>query len=324
MSLVRYYLKDTQTNAGTGGTIYDLSSIQGTSASLTSGNQNNDTFDEKLRWQYTADGTVQNTSFDTSININTITNSPGYRWRLQRVDSGGTVQASSNYSQVENTTGTKTATLTLSTTWSEGDILRFSLEVNRDSGHNPSGVTVSVNDANSWVDVLEPEPQTFEESLTLSTTSDILAESEATFENSVTLSTTSDVVSQADFIFDNAITLSTTSDVASQASLDFANTLTLSTTADVIPLANTINELGLTLSSAGTLTTTGSLSFDQSITLSTVSDLTTVGGLSYDEAVTLLAAADAEFVEVRAGTLRIRYTSTTGSLLLKFKNNESD
>jgi hypothetical protein len=156
MSTIRYFFRDTQTENGTGGNAYDLSSVQGTPTTLASNNINSDTFTEAIRWRYTAGSSVNTTSFPTSISVSTLTSSPIYRWRIQRLNSAGTVQASSAYSQEETTTGTKTATLSLSTTWSAGDILQISVEVRRVGGtHTASGITVDVNDTSSYVDVVE-------------------------------------------------------------------------------------------------------------------------------------------------------------------------
>jgi len=153
MAVVKHYWRNTQTNGGTGGIGYDLSTTQGTSATMTTGTVNSTTWTEMFWYQIDVNNQVVGTSFPTSISVQTLTQLPGYRWRVQRVNSSNTVQASSAYSQEETTTGTKTATLTLSTTWNFGDRLRVSLEVNRNSGHSASGITLNANNANTWVDI---------------------------------------------------------------------------------------------------------------------------------------------------------------------------
>jgi hypothetical protein len=156
MSTIRYFFKNTQTNEGTGGNAYDLSSDQGVATTVDSNNINSDTFTEAIRWRYTANASVNTSSFPTSISVQSLTASPIYRWRVQRLNSAGTVQASSAYSQEETTTGTKTATLSLSTTWNAGDILQISVEVRRVGGtHSASGITTFVNSTSSFVDVEE-------------------------------------------------------------------------------------------------------------------------------------------------------------------------
>jgi hypothetical protein len=152
MSVVRHFLRNTQTNAGTGGIVYDLSTTVGTTAPLSSGNVTINTFAERLAWQIDVDDKVDSTSFPTSIEITLLTTAD-YRWRIQRVNSSNVVQASSAYSTTYNTTGIKTETLTLSTTWAVGDRLRFSLEVARNAAHGIGSVTVNTNDPDSYVDI---------------------------------------------------------------------------------------------------------------------------------------------------------------------------
>jgi hypothetical protein len=152
MSVVRHFLRDTQTNAGTGGIVYDLSTTVGTTAPLTSGIVTINTFAERLAWQIDVDDKVDTTSFPTSIEISAL-NIVNYRWRIQRVNSSNVVQASSAYSATHNTTGIKTETLTLSTTWAVGDRLRFSLEVARNAAHGNGTLAVNANDPDSFVDI---------------------------------------------------------------------------------------------------------------------------------------------------------------------------
>jgi len=152
MSVVKHFLRNTQTNAGTGGTVYDLLTTVGTTSTLSSGNVNINTFAERLSWQITVDDKVDSTSFPTSIEILLLT-SADYRWRIQRVNSSNVVQASSAYSATHNTTGIKTQTLTLSTTWAVGDRFRFSLEVARNAAHGNGTLAVNANDPDSFVDI---------------------------------------------------------------------------------------------------------------------------------------------------------------------------
>jgi hypothetical protein len=151
MSVVRHFLRDTQTNAGTGGIVYDLSTTVGTSSTLNRSHSNN-TFTELISWQIDVDDKVNSTSFPTSIEITTINNT-SYRWRIQRVNSSNVVQASSAYSTSQTTTGVKTQTLTLSTTWAVGDRLRFSLEVARLNTMTPASMNIGINRSTSFVDI---------------------------------------------------------------------------------------------------------------------------------------------------------------------------
>jgi len=153
MSVVRHFLRNTQTNAGTGGTVYDLSTDQGSiPSSLVNNSLSTTTLAEIFSWQITVDDKVDSTSFPTSIVVVTGTTAQ-YRWRIQRVNSSNAVQASSAYSSTFTTFGTQTATLTLSTTWAVGDRLRFSFEAARTGTHGVGSISVSVNNADSYVDI---------------------------------------------------------------------------------------------------------------------------------------------------------------------------
>lgn len=154
----QYFLRDTQTEAGATGTpanfgsVLDLATSQGTPATLGSGNQSNTSFEEAKAWTITVGDAITGSSFPTSLSISaTSAGTLEYRWRIQRVNSSGTVQASSGYSDLHNTTGVKTATLTLATTWASGDRLRFSVELRKTSGGGGRNITFDVNSANSSV-----------------------------------------------------------------------------------------------------------------------------------------------------------------------------
>ena len=151
MSIVRYYLNGTQTNDGTGGIIYDLSDTIGTAGSV-SNTTNQTTFTLTQAWQQTVGTTVSGTSFDISIDANSISGTAEFRFRIARIDNTNTIQAASSYSSTYNTTGIKTATLTLSTTWNTGDRLRLEFEARRAGGHGNVSVEVNTGDADSYVD----------------------------------------------------------------------------------------------------------------------------------------------------------------------------
>ena len=151
MSVTRYYLQNTQTNDGTGGLIYDLTDTIGSAGSINN-TTNKTSFTLTQAWQQTFGTTVTGTSFDISVNIASITGTAESRFRIARVDSGNTVQAASSYSTTYNSTGTKTFTLTLSTTWNAGDRLRLEQEVRRAGGHGNVSFTTSTGNTNSYVD----------------------------------------------------------------------------------------------------------------------------------------------------------------------------
>lgn len=153
MAIVKYFLRDTQTNLGTGGIGYDLSTTQGTPATLNTNNLNDTAYTEMLFFQQRVDHSITSISFPTSVSVNSISGTLGYRWRLQRVNNANTVLASSAYSSIFTTTGTNTATLTLNQTWASGDRLRLSFEIARTGGHGNVSLLLNVNNINSFVDV---------------------------------------------------------------------------------------------------------------------------------------------------------------------------
>lgn len=151
LGTTRQFLRDTQTEQGTGGTVYDLSETQGTGATLAP-SVNSGTYVEAARWQRTVGDAVTGTAFPTGLDVSAISASADYRWRVQRLNSAGVVQASSAYSSIRATTGTWTQTLLLDTTWAAGDILALSLELRRSSGGGSRSITVNVQDADSYLD----------------------------------------------------------------------------------------------------------------------------------------------------------------------------
>ncbi len=153
MAVERNFLRDTATEPGTDGTlVFDLSTTQGSPVSTLTGSLNDTVFTEVLRFQRTVDDTVAGTSFPTSINISSLSGTVDVRWRVQRINSSGVVQASSAYSATVSTSGIKTETLSLSTTWATGDRLALSIEIARTGGHGSVSVNVEAQDADSFID----------------------------------------------------------------------------------------------------------------------------------------------------------------------------
>ena len=151
MSITRYYMNDTQTNPGTGGNVYDLDTTIGTAGTLQN-NEGGTSFVFNLGWQQEVGTTVASADFDISVSVAAITGTAEYRFRIVRVDSSDVVQAASAYGSTYSTTGTKTETLTLSTTWNSGDRLRLEMEIRRAGGHGNVAVRVDTGNASSYVD----------------------------------------------------------------------------------------------------------------------------------------------------------------------------
>lgn len=149
------FLRNTLTEPGTGGDVRDLSETQGVNANI---NKQTDstTFIEAFRFQRTPSETIVSDTFPCSLEVGDIGTliSGEARWRIQRINSAGAVQASTPYSAVFSTNGIKTATLTFATaqTWAANDRLAFSVELRRTGVTGSVSMELRVNDADSWVD----------------------------------------------------------------------------------------------------------------------------------------------------------------------------
>ena len=168
------YLQSTQTQPGTGtfeitgtGTnVYDLATAIGTAGTVTSYTDNPDAYTETLAFTIAAGNLpypMLGNSFPVSVFVSKISvDNLSYRFRLQRVSSGGTVLANSTaYSGEFSTTGIKTATFAFGTTqtWASTDRLRLSFEVMKTgTGLLTKTITVSTGIANSYVQLPSKTP----------------------------------------------------------------------------------------------------------------------------------------------------------------------
>lgn len=150
MAATTYYLRNTQTGGGTGGTVYDLSGTQGTNATLSASVSSN-TFAEVLRFQITLGSALPQTDIPFSVSINAISANSEVRWRIQELNSSNTVVASSAYATAQTTTGTKTGTISFSNTWAANDRLAISVEYRRTGGTGSRTLTLNINNANTYI-----------------------------------------------------------------------------------------------------------------------------------------------------------------------------
>ncbi len=163
MAVLRHYLKNTQANPGAGGTTYDLSVTQGTSATLTSAGVSGTSFVPVFEWTVTLGTDVPAASVPVSVNISAVSASTlEARWRVEHRSSSGSLIAASGYSAAYNSTGTKADSLTLDTTWAAGDRLVLVMELRRTGGGGSRTVTISVNNAASYADPDLQAPPTLE------------------------------------------------------------------------------------------------------------------------------------------------------------------
>jgi hypothetical protein len=147
VAVTRLYLR----NIVIAGTLYELTEAQGSGPNTVTGTLNSATYTEVLSWEL-AGADLAGSSVPTSVVVTGITGTINYRYRVQRVNSGGTVQASSAYSAVYTATGTRTDSLTLATTWAAGDRLRLSLEIQRSGGHGTVDITAQTESATSYIE----------------------------------------------------------------------------------------------------------------------------------------------------------------------------
>ena len=139
-------------NSGLGG-IFDLADTPGDVRSLGSGNTQSGTFVLGKRFQRLVDDTVIGTSFPVSVNMESVS-AATCEWRavVQRLNASDVVQATSDVLGPFNTSGIKTGTLTLTTTWETGDRLALSVELRKTGGGGNRSFTLTVNTADSSVD----------------------------------------------------------------------------------------------------------------------------------------------------------------------------
>lgn len=157
MAATSFIAQQSQTYTGTGGIVYDLepNGLVTSPPPTISSSTNSAQFAEVLVWISEAiDLDTSFTTFSTGISAASLSGSIEYRWRLQRVDSGGSVVSSGSYSSTYSTTGIKTATLGFgSSTWSTGDKAQLSLEARRSGGHGNVTIEVSIESSNTFADL---------------------------------------------------------------------------------------------------------------------------------------------------------------------------
>jgi len=158
----KQFLQNTQTQSGAGGYVYDFSETVGVANSVISTPTSSASMVETLA--FTMD--ISNLSseitgdlYNVSLNV-TAASSPSAssQFRLQRVNSSGTVMASTGYFFSLNPVGIKVATLNFGSVqvWAPTDRLRLSIEVQKTSGTGARTITVATGNANSWVNYLTP------------------------------------------------------------------------------------------------------------------------------------------------------------------------
>lgn len=166
------YAKNTQTESGTTGTpadlgaICDLSTTQGSTASLGTGNLHGaGSFDSTPVKSFTmtvgagpiADGTQ---NYNYSVKITASGEDTHFKPRIRRVNSSGSTQATSSFGTTvdaggNDIIGTWTGTISFDAgTWVSGD--RIVLDIHGyEDGPSTQSFTMAVNDADTWLETVD-------------------------------------------------------------------------------------------------------------------------------------------------------------------------
>jgi hypothetical protein len=146
MAVTRFYLRNSRTNPGTGGAVYDIAENAGPSTTLVSAAVSGTGFVEVFRWQTTLGTDLPDVDIPYSVGISAVSQSTiEVRWRIQRLNSSNTVLESSGYSGLHNSAGNKTGTLSFAAAWAAGDRAALSLEIRRTGGGGSRTVTIEVD-----------------------------------------------------------------------------------------------------------------------------------------------------------------------------------
>lgn len=150
-----WYLRGTSAETcADGSTGFDSNTTQGADTTVTSGNENTGSWVELLTFDVTvgAAGPTSN-AMDVSVLVGTANGDVDWRYRLQRLSSGCAAQESTGYSGTQRNAGTLTATLDCSSfSWSAGDVLRLSIELQRVAGqHGNKNITATVSSTSSYI-----------------------------------------------------------------------------------------------------------------------------------------------------------------------------
>ena len=144
------YFRGTQTEPTTGNGIYDLSPNIGSDPEIGSAENEDGDFLTTLQWRMDLEGANVSGDYDTSLNIIGLNGSNIFRWRINNLDSGGNIVASSDWSPEFDSTGVHTAVLTPPA--GAYELIEIEFQSARDGGM-PSGnsVSVAVSDADSFI-----------------------------------------------------------------------------------------------------------------------------------------------------------------------------
>ncbi len=153
MSVVRLYLRSSQTEPSTGGDSYDMLPDQGSGNGGTQFSFNSTSFVEAGRFIRQLSAAPEATTFPVAVNVTAIEGTIEYRFRVERSTSAGAFVEAGSYSALHSTTGAKSETLSFTPSgWNAGDLLVLTMEGRRSGGHGTVRFTVAVQDAASYVD----------------------------------------------------------------------------------------------------------------------------------------------------------------------------
>jgi hypothetical protein len=160
----RLYLRDTQTNTGTGTFVRDLLEVQGSAGTVTSEGTNSTDFSE--RFAFTIDNGMLSEpmgagAFLISVNVTAVSSTDArYRFVVKHLDaSGNEIEVSPPTAEL-NGTGIRLVPLLLSTeNWAATDRLVLGVEVRRaTSGSGGRTISIATGNANSWLGYVPAKP----------------------------------------------------------------------------------------------------------------------------------------------------------------------
>ena len=160
----RLYLRDLQTNTGTGTFVRDLQEVQGGAATVTSQATNSTSYSERLA--FTIDNGMLSEpmgagAFLVSVNVTSVSSTDArYRFVVKHQDaSGNDIEVSEPTSEFSGT-GIRLAPVLLSTdNWAASDRLVLGVEVRRaTSGTGGRTISIATGNANSWLGYVPAKP----------------------------------------------------------------------------------------------------------------------------------------------------------------------
>ena len=175
--VTRLYKRGTTTEPGTSSHIRDLSFDMGDDPAISSSGNEDTDFQTTARWRMVLDNEVTG-NLPTSIHATDMAGNNQFRWRVNRLDSGGAILASSDWSGTQTSTGVHTHTFANPADGQEWAMIELEFQSRRDGGMpSNNSVTLAVSDPDAYVDAELADHDPVTEAPTLSLDGDVGARS---------------------------------------------------------------------------------------------------------------------------------------------------